>query len=74
MRSLRVRFENEAAVAVRIHEDTQGHPLLVQFYCLELIKQLEKEKERVLTLGHVDGIDGVIPSSNLWSTPSAKML
>lgn len=56
MRSLRIRFENEGAVIARIHEDTQGHPLLVQFYCVELIKRLEQESGRVLTLGHVDGI------------------
>ena len=48
MRSMRVRFQNEQEIVNRLHEDTSGHPLLVQFYCIKLIEQLEKEEKRVI--------------------------
>lgn len=49
MRSLRVRFENERELVKRIHNDTRGHPLLVQYYCRELIEQLERRGDRTLS-------------------------
>jgi hypothetical protein len=49
MKSLRLRIENEGDIVNRIHEDTGGHPLLVQTYCRELISQMEADSSRILS-------------------------
>jgi hypothetical protein len=56
MNSLRVRFENEREVVSRIYAETRGHPLLVQYYCLELLNQLEKQGSRTLSLSSLADI------------------
>jgi hypothetical protein len=48
MRSLRVQIENEGQLVSRIQFDTRGHPQLVQYYCLELIKELDRQNIRIL--------------------------
>lgn len=55
-RSLHLRIENEAAFIARLHADTRGHPYLIQYCCVELMKQLESEGSRVLNLARLDGI------------------
>lgn len=49
MKSLGVQFENDHQIVARIHDDTRGHPHLVQFYCSELIKQLESKDTLTVT-------------------------
>jgi Cdc6-like AAA superfamily ATPase len=49
MRSLRVHFEDEREVVGQIHVDTGGHPRLVQHYCQELVKILEREHRRTIS-------------------------
>ncbi|MCP4601096.1 MAG: AAA family ATPase [Proteobacteria bacterium] len=48
MRALRVKFKNARDLVSRVHADTRGHPLLVQFYCRKLIEQLEHREDRTL--------------------------
>ena len=42
MENLRVRFRNEEEVISRIYEETAGHPNLIQYYCLILLRQLDQ--------------------------------
>lgn len=55
MQALRVRIEDERKVVSQIHADTRGHPLLVQYYCRELIDGLAQRGSR--TLGPADLFD-----------------
>jgi hypothetical protein len=45
MRSLCIRIDNGREIVNRILHDTRGHPLFVQFYCLELIRRLETQQQ-----------------------------
>jgi hypothetical protein len=56
MRTLRVHFQNEGEVVRRIHADTRGHPLLVQFYCVELINQMERRESRTISPANLTDI------------------
>jgi AAA+ ATPase superfamily predicted ATPase len=49
MENLRVRFRNEEQVISRIYEETAGHPNLIQYYCLILLRQLDQTGERELS-------------------------
>jgi hypothetical protein len=49
MYSLRIKIEDEAEVARKIYEDTQGYPLLVQTYCQEAVNIVEERANRVLS-------------------------
>jgi Cdc6-like AAA superfamily ATPase len=49
MRSLRVQIENEGQLVSQIHADTRGHPQLVQYYCVELVKLLDRQNSRRLS-------------------------
>jgi hypothetical protein len=55
-RSLHLRIEDEPAFISRIQADTRGHPYLIQYCCVELIRQLEREGSRVLKLSRLDDI------------------
>lgn len=46
MENLRVRFRNEEEVVSRIYEETAGHPNLIQYYCLILLRHLDQTGER----------------------------
>ena len=49
MENLRVRFKNEDEVISRIYEETAGHPNLIQYYCLILLRQLDQTGEREIS-------------------------
>ena len=49
MENLRVRFKNEEKVISRIYEETAGHPNLIQYYCLILLRHLDKTGEREIS-------------------------
>jgi hypothetical protein len=42
MENLRVRIRNEEEVVGRIYEETAGHPNLIQYYCLILLRKLDQ--------------------------------
>jgi hypothetical protein len=50
MENLRVRFRNEEEVISRIYEETAGHPNLIQYYCLILLRRLDQTGEREISL------------------------
>lgn len=56
MESLRIHLKNERAIVERIYADTRGHPLLVQFYCKELVDQLERERSRTISQESLNNI------------------
>jgi hypothetical protein len=41
MENLRVRIRNEEVVVGRIYDETAGHPNLIQYYCMILLKRLD---------------------------------
>ncbi len=41
MKSMRIRLEHEQDLIERIYVDTRGHPYLIQYYCVELIRQMK---------------------------------
>jgi AAA+ ATPase superfamily predicted ATPase len=49
MENLRVRFKNEEEVISRIYEETAGHPNLIQYYCLILLRQLDQTGGREIS-------------------------
>jgi Cdc6-like AAA superfamily ATPase len=49
MENLRVRFRNEEEVISRIYEETAGHPNLIQYYCLILLRQLDQTGGREIS-------------------------
>lgn len=46
MENLRVRFRNEEEVVNRIYQETAGHPNLIQYYCLILLRRLDQIAKR----------------------------
>jgi hypothetical protein len=46
MENLRVRLKNRDEFVTRIYEETAGHPNLIQYYCMILLKQLDQTGER----------------------------
>jgi len=46
MENLRIRFKNKDEIVGRIYEETAGHPNLIQYYCLILLKRLDQTGER----------------------------
>jgi hypothetical protein len=46
MENLRVRFRNKDEVVGRIYEETAGHPNLIQYYCMILLRRLDQSGER----------------------------
>ena len=49
MENLRVRFKNEEEVISRIYEETAGHPNLIQYYCLILLRHLDQIGDREIS-------------------------
>jgi len=49
MENLRVRIRNEDEVVGRIYEETAGHPNLIQYYCLILLRHLDISGSREIT-------------------------
>ena len=49
MENLRVKIKNREEVVSRIFEETAGHPNLIQYYCLILLRHLDKTGERELS-------------------------
>jgi len=47
--NLRVRFRNEEEVVNRIYEETAGHPNLIQYYCLILLRRLDQSGAREIS-------------------------
>lgn len=46
MENLGVRFKDKNEVVGRIYEETAGHPNLIQYYCMILLKRLDQTGER----------------------------
>jgi len=49
MENLRVRIKHKEKVVGRIFEETAGHPNLIQYYCLILLRHLDRTGEREIT-------------------------
>jgi len=49
MENLRVRFRGEDEVVSRIYEETAGHPNLIQYYCMILLRRLDETGEREIS-------------------------
>ncbi len=49
MENLRVRIRNEEEVVNRIFEETAGHPNLIQYYCLILLRNLDRTGGREIS-------------------------
>jgi len=49
MENLRVRIKQKEQVVSRIYEETAGHPNLIQYYCLILLRHLDRTGEREIT-------------------------
>jgi hypothetical protein len=49
MENLRVRIRNEEEVVNRIYEETAGHPNLIQYYCLILLRKLDQTGGREIS-------------------------
>jgi hypothetical protein len=46
MENLRVRIRGKDDVVGRIYEETAGHPNLIQYYCMILLRQLDRTGQR----------------------------
>ncbi len=55
LENLRVHLNNREALVTRIYEETAGHPNLIQYYCMILLKRLDQTGKR--ELGPDDLID-----------------
>jgi AAA+ ATPase superfamily predicted ATPase len=49
LENLRVRIRNEESVVSRIYEETAGHPNLIQYYCLILLRRLDQTAQREIS-------------------------
>jgi hypothetical protein len=49
MENLRVRIKNQDEVVGRIYDETAGHPNLVQYYCMILLRHLDRTGEREIS-------------------------
>ncbi len=49
MENLRVRIKSREEVVGRIYEETAGHPNLMQYYCMILLKRLDTTGEREIS-------------------------
>jgi hypothetical protein len=49
MENLRVRVRNEEEIVDRIYEETAGHPNLIQYYCLILLRKLDQTGVREIS-------------------------
>lgn len=49
MENLRVRIHSQEEVVNRIYEETSGHPNLIQYYCLILLRSLDQSGKREIS-------------------------
>ena len=49
MGNLRVRIKNQDEVVGRIYDETAGHPNLIQYYCMILLRHLDRTGEREIS-------------------------
>ena len=49
MENLRVRIKNKDEVVGRIYEETAGQPNLIQYYCMILLRRLDRSGEREIS-------------------------
>jgi len=49
MENLRVRIKNQDEVVGRIYDETAGHPNLIQYYCMILLRHLDRTGEREIS-------------------------
>jgi hypothetical protein len=49
MENLRVRFRGEDEVVSRIYGETAGHPNLIQYYCMILLRKLDETGQREIS-------------------------
>jgi AAA domain-containing protein len=49
MENLRIRFRNKEEIVGRIYNETAGHPNLIQYYCLILLKRMDETGEREIS-------------------------
>jgi hypothetical protein len=49
MENLRVRIKNKDEVVGRIYEETAGHPNLIQYYCMILLRRLDRTGQREIS-------------------------
>jgi hypothetical protein len=49
MENLRVRIKNKDEVVGRIYEETAGQPNLIQYYCMILLRRLDRTGEREIS-------------------------
>jgi hypothetical protein len=49
MENLRVRFRNKDEVVGRIYEETAGQPNLIQYYCMILLRHLDRTGKREIS-------------------------
>jgi len=49
MENLRVHFRNKDEIVRRIYEETAGHPNLIQYYCLILLRRMDESGDREIT-------------------------
>jgi len=50
---LRVHLRNRDQIVARIFEETSGHPNLIQYYCMVLLKRLDERGEREISADHL---------------------
>jgi hypothetical protein len=56
MESLRIHLEEPDKIVSRIHAETRGFPFFVQYYCQELVEQVERRGDRILYPKDIDSI------------------
>ncbi len=70
MKSMGVRFDDEKNIVGKIQSNSHGHPLFVQYYCVQLIKLLDTQKqqnpERKLFVNQ-STIDRIHNNPNFWA-------
>ncbi|NOK57765.1 MAG: hypothetical protein GFH27_549287n69 [Chloroflexi bacterium AL-W] len=53
MAHLGVTFQHKNDILSRIYEKTAGNPNLIQYYCMVLLRHLDKNDQRAITLDHL---------------------
>ncbi len=78
MENLRVRFRNEDEVVNRIYEETAGHPNLIQYYCMILLRRLDQTGKREIGLDDLldvytdEGFTGHLLTSFMQNTENRE--
>lgn len=78
MENLRVRIRNEEEVVNRIYTETAGHPNLIQYYCLTLLRKLDQTGEReigpesLIDVYHDEGFTSHLLTSFMQNTENRE--